>query len=138
MEREQEITSRLQKLQEVITDVNKFLQIERVSVELVRGDISSMEAVRDKLMRENDVIRRQIEVSKGMANSIIQVANEKALDVTNAKEMVLIEAQTILQLVKDFVKENDVKRFSDHLRNIDRLKEKDIVKTHVKSDSRRG
>jgi len=123
MERVHEVTQLLGKLKEVVTDVHRLLEPERVTYELVRGDTEAQIGKKDKLLKENEVIQRQIDASRGTADSIIQLAKEEGMKITIEKEKVLTEAITLLETVKQFVTEVDRDRFGKHLEKIHNLKE---------------
>lgn len=113
-----QITEDLGKLKEYVTKVHELLLPEAVSYELIRGDVQSQLAKKEKLIEENKILqgqivnlKREIEESKNVAKAIIETAQEQ-------KRKILAEGIQKLEEVKQFCNSIEKRKLSDHLEKI--------------------
>lgn len=108
------ITADLQMLQDVVKRVNEMLGTEKISYELIRGDIEAALYRKDKLLKENKVIEEQNETYRNEGMGAIKKAEADAKSrITVAKET-LVASLVLHERTKEFVNEADKKKWEEH------------------------
>lgn len=118
MTRGQEVVSKLMELQKVISDLNPLLSSERVSLEMVRGDIEALEMKKKKLLEENTAIEASNSMSKETGKRILATYKEKAEELHSAANERNITSMQMLESVKQFVEDVDKKRYKELVENV--------------------
>jgi hypothetical protein len=102
--RADDITKLLFGLVDPIQKLNVLLQQDRVSYELVRGDMESLLAKKAKAMEELRSIEKDNERARALADSILEVAKEQAAKIMSAANERQAEALRMVEDAKEYAK----------------------------------
>ena len=109
MIRTTEITKLLEQAKPVLARLNDLLKQERISYELIRGDLESAELKKNKLLDENNMIRKDNDEKIKEANGIVENANTKAAEILKSSRDLNVQSLKLLDSVKVFCKAMDRK-----------------------------
>lgn len=115
-----EITLLLNELQPTIEKINSFLMQDRVSYELILGDLNSLQAKIKAEMEKYQLIQNQIAAASKQSDQILDAAKSQAAGIIAAAHKDRMEGLALLEGVKDFCKGMDRKHWAE-------LKEKTAV-----------
>jgi hypothetical protein len=105
--RADDITKLLLGMVDPIQKLNMLLQQDRVSYELVRGDMESLKAKKEKALEELAFIEKENEKARALAASIVEVAKEQAAKVLEASNDKRLEALKMVEDAKEYAKKID-------------------------------
>lgn len=109
----EEITKLLQNIQKPIEDLNAFLLQDRVSYEMILGDLESIRAKIQKEMERYKLIQEQNIQATKQAEQIILSAKTQAEGIFQVVNKERMEVMALLDSVKDFCKGIDRKRMAE-------------------------
>jgi len=116
--RKEEITKELISFGKQAEKWGKLLTTELVSYELINGDIESLLGQKERVLNENKIlsddcarIRKEIEESKHIAKSIIDVAKEENLKI-------IAEGVKEYEVMVKKIKELKDKALADHVQTV--------------------
>jgi len=102
--RKEEITEKMGKARDVLSELYELFSHERISYELITGDIEGLQMVKDKLLSENRTIEEQNKQAGETAKKMIDTANEEAAKIVSEANGIAVEALTKLDEVEKFCK----------------------------------
>src|SRR5258708_7529181 len=96
MNRGQEITQKLQNLKKATDELLPLFGAERVSFELIRGDIEAMEEQKKKLLDERNLIDESNKQAIATGEKIVATFQEKADELVKAAHDRNVESMQLL------------------------------------------
>lgn len=107
--RAEDITKWLLELVPIVEKLNMALLQDRVSYEMIRGDVQSLLAQKMKVFEEMGAIKEEIAQSKTQAKRIIETAEEAARGIVSDAKSIRADALKIRQEADEYMKKMDRK-----------------------------
>jgi len=109
------ITELLRSLKTSTEKVIEVLGPEGVSYELIRGQLEALRMEKARMIEENNRMAEENKSAAERAKKIVDLANEEAKKLIEAKRQLFAEAQRRLEEVKQFCQGVDKARLKEHL-----------------------
>ena len=121
MTRVEDITETLNKMQPLIERANVLLKQERVSYELIRGDLEALTMRKSKALEELEMIKQNNEEAKKTAENIIALAKEEANKTIMTARELNVDALRRLDEIKEFCTGIDKKKMQDYKKELEKV-----------------
>lgn len=109
----QDITVLLQKLVEPIQKLNVLLQQDRISYNMIEGEVESLRMKKEKALEEFRQLQTANAQLRITGDGILSVARKQAEEVMGTAKAKNTESLALLEEVRDYVKGLDKKRWND-------------------------
>lgn len=129
------ITKDLQVVKDASTRLLQRLGPEKVTYEMVRGDVSAQLQKLENVKKAVEQELNRLDIVKNEAVEIIQKAKEEAQKKIDSAEKVILRALSIHNETQKFATEVDKKRWRDHAKELNQAKE-EIANEHPSTDKR--
>ncbi len=133
--RKEEITQKMGAARDILGELYDLFSHERISYEVIAGDIEGLQMIKDRLLFENRTIEEQNKQSIETASSIIETANEEAGKILSDANGIAVNALDKLDKVEKFCLGLDKTIMERHRKDLMEVKIGDSKSTQDKSKS---